>query len=78
MLNAYFKVIPRNLKNFLTNDSTFCIISLYYEKREKLMRRHRVLSPKGVKENDLKFFLTNGFKVDIIYLYSETNRIESD
>ena len=42
------------------------------------MRRHRVLSPKGVKENDLKFFLTNGFKVDIIYLYSETNRIKSD
>lgn len=42
------------------------------------MRRHQVLSPKGVKENDLKFFLTNGFKVDIIYLYSETNRIESD
>lgn len=34
--------------------------------------------PKGVKENDLKFFLTNGFKVDIIYLYSETNRIKSD
>jgi hypothetical protein len=22
--------------------------------------------------------LTNGFKVDIIYLYSETNRIKSD
>jgi hypothetical protein len=42
------------------------------------MRRHRDSSPKGVKENDLKFFLTNGFKVGIIYLYSETNRIKSD
>jgi hypothetical protein len=38
------------------------------------MRRHRVSSPKGVEENDLKFFLTNGFKVDIIYLYSENKK----
>ena len=27
--------------------------------------------PKGVKENDLNFFLTNGFKVDIIYIQKQ-------
>ncbi len=35
------------------------------------MRRHRDSSPKGVKENDLNFFLTNGFKVDIIYIQKQ-------
>ena len=33
-----------------------------------------VRSPKGnVKKNDLKFFLTNGFKVDIIYIQKQKN-----
>tara|TARA_A200000159_G_scaffold133416_1_gene131490 strand:- start:384 stop:638 length:255 start_codon:yes stop_codon:yes gene_type:complete len=64
-------VKARNLKNFLTNSFNVCIISLYYEKRGKLMRRHRDSSPKGVKENDLNFFLTNGFKVDIIYIQKQ-------
>ena len=31
--------------------------------------------PKGVKENDLKFFLTNGFKVSIIYIQKQ-NRMK--
>jgi len=39
------------------------------------MRRHRVLSPKGVKKNDLKNFLTNGFKVSIIYIQKQ-NRMK--
>jgi len=39
------------------------------------MRRHQVLSPRGVKENDLKNFLTNGFKVSIIYIQKQ-NRMK--
>ena len=31
--------------------------------------------PRGVKENDLKNFLTNGFKVSIIYIQKQ-NRIK--
>ena len=41
------------------------------------MRRHRVSSPKGVKKNDLKNFLTNGFKVSIIYIQKQ-NRNKSN
>ena len=62
----------------MTIGDTFCIISLYKEKKREVDAKASSSLPKGVKENDLKFFLTNGFKVDIIYLYSETNRIKSD